>query len=287
MKKPYSNLAYLVITTLFLVFISPSYAQGDLLIFPKRVLFEGNKKTEIINLTNISSDTVTYSISFVQYRMDESGSFVKISEPDPGQLFANDFLRYYPRTVTLGPNESQVVKMQITKTSSLPSGEYRSHLYFRSELSNHPLGENNTSADTSSVSVRLIPVFGMTVPCIIRIGESSTDVDISNLTLIPGKDSIPRLELEFQRKGNFSSYGDLIVNYKSAKGKSIKVGHVRGIGIYTPGTMRKFAIALEGYHIGDFTDGELNVAYVSNNNKSQVLASATLSLTTIMESRAH
>lgn len=286
MKKIYYTLSYLAIAALCIGF-SSSVAQGNLLIFPKRVVFEEGKKTEIINLTNISSDTAKYSISFVQFRMDENGSFERISEPDPGQFFADDFLRYYPRTVTLGPNESQVVKLQLAKTTSLLPGEYRSHLYFRAELLNDPLGEDKTASDTSAVSVRLIPVFGMTVPCIIRVGESSTDVGISNLTLKTSIDSKPSLEVEFHRKGNFSSYGDLIVNHKSSNGTIIKVGHVRGIGIYIPGTMRKFNMALEGEHEVDFTEGELNIVYVSNANKNKVLASATLSLTELMTVRAH
>ncbi|HSF88460.1 MAG TPA: hypothetical protein VLA46_03525 [Saprospiraceae bacterium] len=287
MKKSYLILSHLLITALCIGFFSSAIAQGNLLIFPKRIVFEEGKKTEIINLTNTSSDTVRYSISFVQFRMDENGHFDRIAEPDPGQFFADEFLRYYPRTVTLGPNESQVVKLQLTKTTSLQPGEYRSHLYFRAEMPSDPLGEFNTPADTSSVSVRLIPVFGMTIPCIIRIGESSTDVEISNLTLAEGKDSQTNLQLEFQRKGNFSSYGDVMVTYKSANGKLIPVGYVRGVGIYAPGTIRKLTMALEGDRVLDFTEGELNVEYVSNSNKSKVLASARLSITQLITVRAN
>lgn len=38
-------------------------AQGDLLITPRRVVFEGNKRSTDISLANIGKDTATYSIS--------------------------------------------------------------------------------------------------------------------------------------------------------------------------------------------------------------------------------
>lgn len=112
---------------LFLAFTTPLAAQGDLLIFPKRVVFDARKKTEIINLTNTGKDTATYNISFIRIRMNENGSFETITEPDNGQFFADPFIRYYPRTVKLAPRESQVVKLQLKKTNALLPGEYRSH----------------------------------------------------------------------------------------------------------------------------------------------------------------
>src|SRR5512133_2226295 len=106
-------------------------AQGNLLITPRRVVFEGQKKTQELNLANTGSDTAKYNVSIVQYRMKEDGSFEEITVPDPGQNFADKNIRFFPRTVTLAPNEAQVVKMQLTKSDQLLPGEYRSHVYFR------------------------------------------------------------------------------------------------------------------------------------------------------------
>ena len=75
-----------------------------------------------MNLANIGKDTATYSISVVQIRMKENGGFETITEPDPGQLFADKYIRFFPRSVTLGPSESQVVKVQITKVNELNQG---------------------------------------------------------------------------------------------------------------------------------------------------------------------
>ena len=55
----------LLITLILLSFISAdAIAQGDLLIYPKRVLFEGPKRAETLNLSNVGKDTATYKITF-------------------------------------------------------------------------------------------------------------------------------------------------------------------------------------------------------------------------------
>ena len=118
-----------------------AHAQGNLLITPRRAVFEGNQRTIDLNLANTGADSATYAISIVQIRMTEEGSFETITEPDPGQRFADRYLRYFPRSVTLGPNEAQVVKVQLTGGSELEQGEYRSHFYFRAVPDSRPLGD--------------------------------------------------------------------------------------------------------------------------------------------------
>ena len=93
----------ILISTLGLCY--SSQAQGDLLITPSRVVFEGNKQKEEVSLVNMGKDTATYSISFIQYNMKEDGSFVLIDKPDSGQMFAEPYLRIFPRQVTLAPGE--------------------------------------------------------------------------------------------------------------------------------------------------------------------------------------
>ncbi len=118
-----SKLSLLLLTTglilLQVFFPFNTRAQGNLLITPKRVVFEGNKRSMDLNLANIGDDTATYAISLIQIRMTEEGGFETITEPDEGQMFASPYMRYFPRTVTLGPNEAQTVKIQLSKSGGL------------------------------------------------------------------------------------------------------------------------------------------------------------------------
>ncbi len=130
MKKEINNKK--IITRIFLFAIltltqADLFAQGNLMIFPSRVVFEGNKRYEVLGLTNVRADTATYALSFVQYRMNENGEFEQVTEPDSGQLFADPYLRFFPRQVVLGPEETQSVRVQVRKPANLAAGEYRSH----------------------------------------------------------------------------------------------------------------------------------------------------------------
>ena len=48
-----------------------SSAQGDLRVYPKRIVFEGAKKSQELNLANSGKDTARYVLSVVQIRMKE------------------------------------------------------------------------------------------------------------------------------------------------------------------------------------------------------------------------
>ena len=50
-------------------------AQGDLVLLPRRVIFEGSKRYEELNLANSGKDTARYVISLMHVRMREDGGF--------------------------------------------------------------------------------------------------------------------------------------------------------------------------------------------------------------------
>lgn len=252
-----------ILTLISCILPSQVMAQGNLLVTPRRVVFEGNKKSIDLNLANIGQDTATYAISMVQIRMNEDGSFETITEPDPGQRFANKYIRYFPRSVTLPPNEAQVVKVQLVKTNDLKPGEYRSHFYFRSVPKPVALGEDEPVIDTTSISVRLVPVFGITIPAIIRVGASKTEVTLTNLNLDINDEGTPTFSLAFNRTGNFSVYGDLTVDHVAKDGTVTRVGMANGIAVYTPNAIRYFKFDLNNVPGVDYHSGKLVVSYSS------------------------
>ena len=267
LKFPYSGILkfYFIVLPGFLIFTILSdlnvSAQGNLLITPRRAVFEGSRRSMDLNLANTGQDTATYAISLIQIRMKEDGGFETITDPDSGQRFADRFIRYFPRSVTLGPNEAQVIKLQLIRSNELTAGEYRSHFYFRSIPKLKPLGEEETVKDTTSISVRLTPIFGITIPVIIRTGESTAKVSLSDLALDISDDTGPRLKLVFNRSGNMSFFGDLAVDHISNQGKVTRVGIANGVAVYTPNTIRRFQFNLNNIQGVDFRSGKLRVTY--------------------------
>jgi hypothetical protein len=255
-------------------------AQGNLLIMPRRVVFEGSNKSADITLVNTGKDTARYVVSFVQLRMTKEGSFDMITTPDSGQYFADKNLRFFPRSVTLAPNESQLVKMQLTKADKLAPGEYRSHIYFRAVPDIDPLGDKKAeSQDTTAVAIKLTPVFGITIPVIIRVGENKAKVNLSDLSFEIVSDTLPRLKMTFNRTGNMSVFGDIEVNHISPQGKTTQVGIVRAVAVYTPIPARQFQMNLDKVKGVDFRSGKLEVVYLSSGDVKPVkLAKAELIL---------
>ncbi len=278
-KKYLTRNIYLIIffITIYFSSIMGVFAQGDLLIFPKRIELEGRKRVEQIILANTGKDTAIYNISFKQYRMTETGDFVTITEPDLGQHFATPFLRVYPRRVNLAPGESQTVKVQKFNTDKMEDGEYRSHLYFRAERNNKPLGQDNEEKASNTISVKLEAVYGISIATIIRKGTSNTEISVSEPTYNNDGVSNHFLNFNINRTGNMSSYGDITVNYISLENKIYEVGKVKGLAVYTPGNVRKVKMQLQKPENINFNSGKFKVVYTENESNT-IIAEAELQL---------
>jgi hypothetical protein len=246
-------------------------AQGDLLVSPVRVVFEGNKQKEEISLVNIGNDTATYSVSFLQYNMTEDGDFVLIEKPAEGEMFADPYLRVFPRQVTLAPREAQVVRLQLRRKPGMASGEYRSHLYFRAEKESKPLGLDSSVTDPKLMSVQITPIFGISIPVIIRTGEVKVVSTLSDLKIEFEQDTIANLKLVINRTGNISVFGDIIVEYIPAKGKPVEIGLVRGVAVYTSANKRNFSVHLKNTKDINLSTGKLRVRYTSPKDSPYVL----------------
>lgn len=244
-------------------FYANASAQGGLLVTPGRIVFDGSKRIQELNLANNGTDTATYQVSFIDIRMNENGTFEQVTTPDSGQFFAKSNLRVFPRSVTLAPNEAQSIKLQLINSSQLPPAEYRSHVYFRATPVERPLGEQPTVKDSTGISVRLKPVFGITIPVIIRVGETTASMSISDVSLAIGQDKKHQLNMTFNRMGNRSVYGDLKVNHISPTGKITPVGEINGIAVYTPTARRRFSILLNEKPGINYKSGKLQIIYAS------------------------
>ena len=234
------------------------------MIMPKRLVFDGSERSQEINLANTGSDSATYAISFIQYKMMEDGSFQQIEEPEDGQRFADDFLRYYPRRVSLGPNESQTIRLQLTRTGAMTDGEYRSHLYFRAIEEQTALGSEDIKENDDNISINIRTVFGISIPVIIRKGTSTTKVELEDISFDPNENM---LSLDISRTGNMSVYGNLFVEFLSDGSAPVEVGQVKGIAVYTPNSRRQFSFQLQNTENIQIESGQLSISYKTESGK--------------------
>ncbi len=259
--RKYISHSMLVFTIIVSLGTNHTNAQGSLLLTPKRIVFEGNKTSESINLANSGKDTAQYVISLIHFRMKEDGSFEEITQTEAGQFSAEPYIRYFPRFVTLAPNEGQVIRMQFNKASKMATGEYRTHLYVRALPKQAPLGQQASGA-SAAIDVKLVPVFGISLPVIIKVGESDARVSITALYLKKSPDEPIALAMTLNRTGNMSVYGDIIVKHIAPNGQTTVVGSVKGLAVYSPNASRNVLLPLDKLVQVDRRSGKLVVQFV-------------------------
>jgi hypothetical protein len=260
----------------------PTAGAGDLLVAPPRVVFDARTRTAEVTLVNKGTRAATYRVSFVQLRMDEEGGTKEIQKAEGGELFADGLVRFSPRQVTLEPNVGQTVRLQVRKPADLPPGEYRSHLLFRAiPPSASPKAEDGGSAaPEEGISIQLIPIYGISIPVIVRQGELSAAVTLSDLAFAApsGTEANPLLYFRMNRTGNQSVYGNLTVTFTPSGGKAKVVGQATGVAVWAPYGGRKVGIPLRPPAGLALSNGVLQVRYSRGDKRDESIAEAALRL---------
>ncbi len=206
--------------------LATSSGAGDLLVAPTRVVLEGRTRAVEVVLNSKSNQDATYRISFTHLRMKEDGTYEELTEEAAKSTLktADDIVRYSPRQVTLKPGETQVVKVMMRKPEGLADGEYTSHLLFRA-VPDMATGEDveKQKTEDGKISIRLIPVYGVSIPVLVRQGDLSAQAKLENATINNGQ-----LSVTLTRTGTKSVFGDVIATQSGSKNV---VGQLRGIGI--------------------------------------------------------
>ncbi len=213
------------------------------MVTPVRVVFENSKLKDDLNITNIGQDSASFLVSFVHYRMMPDGSF-QVLEKGDSLTSADKYLRLFPRKVRLGPNESQTLRLQCRKPAGMKEGEYRTHLFFRAEKDDTPLGLDKKKIDSTQMSVRITAIFGISIPVIIRNGNLKAENTLSEIQLKAKTDSTSVLSCKINRNGNRSSYGNIKIDFSPENGQKTELAYAKGIGVYPEITSRDFSIIL-------------------------------------------
>jgi len=86
-----------------LLLLPASQAMAQLMLYPTRIVLEGNQRSAQLELIHNGTQSATYPIALVNRRMSVTGAFAEIDTPLPGEQFAEDLLRYSPRQVSDRP----------------------------------------------------------------------------------------------------------------------------------------------------------------------------------------
>ena len=262
--------------------VASAQGAGDIFVAPTRIVFEGRERSAQLSLANKGSASATYRITVVNMAMDDTGKLSNIEKSAPGQNFAEDLFRYSPRQVTLAPGQTQAVRFLLRKPGGLAEGEYRSHVLLRAIPKEGGQSIEGPQA-TDGLRVRLIPIYGLSIPVIVRHGNLSATATLADLKVAPSEnpdDPLPRLHFSIHREGNRSTFGDLTATFKpNGGGNALVVGQIMRLAVYTPNPLRKVEMALRAPEGVTLADGTLNLTYQTTEEEgAKPLTEAALNL---------
>ena len=240
MRKP-GMLAFLAVLAV------STFSQGapgnpsDVVITPKRLVFEGRTRMAEVSLANQSDKRITYDISFMHLRMNANGSLQEIKDADPGAQFADGLLRFTPRRVVLEPRQTQSVRFQLRKPEGLADGEYRSNVVFRVV----PSTKEPEAGKADELAISLVPVYGISIPVFVRQGKVSVKASISEIAVNAEAEKAPRMSFQIDRDGGKSVYGNIRVELLRKARAPLDVGKLNGAAVYLPLATRPRSIPLD------------------------------------------
>jgi hypothetical protein len=218
-------------------------------------------------LNNIGDDVATYRVTAELRRMTPEGNLVDVTDPNAGEKVAQEMLLYAPRRITLPPNQPQAIRLSARAPEGLPDGEYRVHMLFRAVPPPRPQVDPQK---VEGVAFQLRPIYGVTIPVIIRLGHLEAKAAITNVHKVIA-DGKPAISLDISRTGDRSTFGAVKV-FKA--GSADPIALVNGIAVYTEIGRRSVTIPIDPAQLANAT-GPVTVQYVEPTDTGPVTLAET------------
>jgi len=229
-------------------------------------VLDGRKGAEVI-LNNIGDEPATYRVSVVFRRMTEDGGLQDVEEPSANDKAAEDMILYQPRKVVLPPRQPQAIRIIARAPQGLPDGEYRVHMLFRAVPPPRP---QVAPQKVEGVAFQLRPIYGVTIPVIVRLGHLEAKAAIANVRKVTA-DGKPAIALDLSRAGDRSTFGAVKV-FKA--GVADPIAMVSGIAVYTEVGQRSVTVPIDPAQLAN-ANGQVTVQYVEPTDTGPVTLAET------------
>jgi len=246
---------------------------GDINLYPKRIVIDDRNRVASVGIYNKTGNTGDYDITIADMVMTSDGRLVEpasVKDGDPALARlkgAADMVRWSPHRFTLPGNESQMVRIMARVSPDLPPGEYRTHF---STIAVPP-GDDGLTIDEAAngrpaqggIGVKITPRFGISIPVIIRVGETTLNAGLKDLTVTATPTGQRLIRITVTRSGTRSSFGDIAI---TAPGASKPVALIKGVGVYPEVDQRTVTVAVDPAVDARFTASgtHLTVSYTDD-----------------------
>ena len=237
-----------------LAFSAPAEAGvGDLLVAPTRIILDGGRGAEVV-LNNIGDEPATYRVSVEFRRMDSDGTLEDVANPTAADKAAADMIIYAPRRITLAPREPQAIRIAARPPQGLPDGEYRVHMLLRAIPPASPVVQPAAASETKGLRFQLTPIYGVTIPVIVRLGNLQATAGIANVHLDKTNDGAPTVDLDLTRSGSRSTFGEVRVLKAGVKDP---IALEKAVAVYTEINSRHVSVPVADAGLDQKSPAEL------------------------------
>lgn len=247
-------------------------AYGNLLVAPTRVVFEGRTKVQEVSVINQGDKEALFRIFFTQLQMDGEGKYHVLPEGVDNKESASQLIRYSPRQIRIKPGERQLIRLLLRKPPHLEEGEYRSHLEFKAIPDEADLvNAADEEGDGERVGVILTPIFGVSIPVLVRHGQVKSTYSLKDLQLFE-EEGKSKLSMKIERQGLNSYFGNIKVYFqeKGVKSKTL-VKRAEGVAVLHPLSERKITLDLDSSEERSSNEGTYHIIYENAEEHSQQL----------------
>lgn len=213
-------------------------ARADLQIHPTRIVLADTVRVANVTLKNLANKAEKYRVRAVFYRMAADGSMEPVDEkkvtPDERPLMK--YIRFSPREFTLPSQGEQVVRVMYAGPSTLPDGEYRTHLHLEPVV--EKAGEDDEPAakqgkPKAKIQMTLEAKLAFAVPVLFRHGKVEASTKLERLRVLKAQDGKSTASVDVVWSGNAYPYGEFVAYLTPKGGERAEAGVVRGIAAYT------------------------------------------------------
>jgi hypothetical protein len=221
----------------------PAFA--DIMIMPIRIVFSSRDRMQDITVFNSSNvQAGTYQLAWIYAAQTEEGAYKRLDVPLNPELDPETAILFSPRQVTLQPGGKQRVRLSLRRPANLPDGEYRAHLYLKNTKK-----QSGGKMAANGIQIGVGMNVGLAVPVIIRQGAYDGAASIGPPQFIPGSADgkyPPKIKIDINRSGKFSTIGNVNVYWKSSQGGEEKlIARQNAINIFPEVSRRILKIPLK------------------------------------------
>jgi P pilus assembly chaperone PapD len=200
-------------------------AQG-VMVAPKAVFMSSGGGSGTVTLLNPGTDPVevTVSVFYGYTATDSTGQLrlVTIDHPDSTQPSAAGWLQAFPRRLTLGPRDQQVVRLLATPPAGLADGEYWARLAFTAKAGELPV---SGVSDSANIKVGLTLQIQQVIGLHYRKGQVRTGLALTGLEAVRQGDSVI-VHASLERQGNAAYLGTVHAVVVGSNGRPVGEGRV-------------------------------------------------------------